>query len=77
MINPENESRIKELIEQGWQFYLGYDDTNLDNIVQWEAAFTRKKKAGGYDNHKSGLHLTNPDIAIEIAYLNVKNGIRL
>jgi hypothetical protein len=71
--------RAMELIEQGWEFFLHYGDHSTYSDIQepcWEADFTRKLKNGKWDNHEDGYGLT-PDIAIEKAYNNIKNGVRL
>lgn len=73
-------NQVNELIKHGWSFTLHYGDntTWCDTIEQpcWEADFTRKKVNGLWDNHESGYGNT-PDIAIDKAYNNIKNGVRL
>jgi hypothetical protein len=73
-------NQVNELIKQGWEFTLHFGDnrTWCDIIEQpcWEADFTRKKDNGLWDNHESGYG-NSPDLAIEKAYNNIINGVRL
>ena len=79
LINKETSLKIKELTDKDWEFTLHFGDNttwgSLDGI-SWEADFTRKKKNGLWDNHESG-HSLDPNEAINKAYSNIKNGIRL
>jgi hypothetical protein len=73
-------NQVTELIKQGWEFTLHYGDNSAwcKDMQQpcWEANFTRKKDNGLWDNHESG-YCSSPDSAIEIAYNNIKKGVRL
>jgi hypothetical protein len=78
-ITKESSSKVKELTDAGWQFMLHYsDEYSYECDIEgsyWCADFTRKLPNRLYDNHKSGYSL-DPNKAIEIAYHNIKNGIR-
>lgn len=72
-------NKVNELIKDGWEFMLHYGDHASYCDIQepcWEADFTRRKDNGLWDNHKCGYD-NSPDLAVEKAYNNVKNGVRL
>ena len=80
MINSKQRKNIEELISNGWQFWISYApmDLNPNNKFGWEADFTRYIPSTGlYDNHETGIHETDPNKAIEIAYNNIINGNKL
>ena len=71
--------KINELIGNGWEFTLHYGDHMTYCEIEepsWEADFTKKKVNGKWDNHKCGYG-TLPDDAVNKAYDNIKNGLRL
>ena len=72
-------NQVNELIKQGWEFTLHHGDHKTYCDIQepcWEADFTRKKDDGLWDNHECGYG-NSPDLAIENAFNNIKNGVRL
>ena len=71
--------KVQELLDDGWEFTLHYGDHSTYcniKVPSWEADFTRRLRSGLWDNHKDGYALT-VDGAIDDAYYNIKNGIRL
>jgi hypothetical protein len=79
LINAISTNQINELLKDGWEFMLHYGDHKTFCDIQeacWEADFTRLINNGLWDNHESGYDV-DPNIAINIAYKNIKNGIRL
>lgn len=54
---------------------MHYSDNSISKRICWESDFTRKLPNGLWDNHEVG-HGDTPDIAIENAYANIKNGIK-
>jgi hypothetical protein len=88
MISEENEKKINELINKGWEFMLIYTDDTLINRdlrityykegqFHWEADFTKRKKNGKWDNHISGHSLNDVNECIAMAYDNIKKHRRL
>ena len=79
LLKKETTTKIKELTKDGWEFTLHFGDHSTEcpvNENTWEADFTRKMKNGLYDNHKCGYSLS-ADEAVNKAYSNIKNGVRL
>lgn len=79
LLNTSASNQIRELIEDGWEFMLVYGDNSTRCDIKelcWEADFTRQKDDGYWDNHESGYDLC-PNEAINKAYNNIKNGVKL
>ncbi len=78
-INQNSQNQINELIGLGWEFMLHYGKHDTYCKIKtnsWEADFTKRKDDGLWDNHESGYSLM-VDEAINIAYNNIKNEVRL
>lgn len=79
LISKETYLKTIELIKEGWEFTLHFGDHSTWcslKVNSWEADFTRKMKNGLWDNHKCGYSLS-ADEAVNKAYSNIKNGVRL
>ena len=79
-ISKESQNKVEELINDGWDFFIHFGDNyDMDecDIKEkcFEVDFTRQLEDGGYDNHVDGYDI-NPNIAIAIAYNNIKSGNR-
>jgi len=71
--------QVNLLIDNGWEFSLHYGDHEDSSNIKgfsWEAYFTKRKSNRLWDNHEPGYDIS-PDGAIDKAYNNIKNGIRL
>jgi len=71
-------NHMNELISEGWEFSLHYGDHKTDCDIKqpcWQADFTRMKDDGLWDNHECGYG-SQPGLAVEIAYRNIKNGVK-
>jgi hypothetical protein len=87
MINEDNEKKINELINKGWEFMLLYTDSNYiiseqetlykERQFHWEADFSKRKKNNLWDNHECGHSLDNVNDCIAMAYDNIKKHKRL
>ena len=76
VLTTETYNKINELINKGWEFTLHYGIHRRSiNTPDWEADFTRKLSTGLWDNHMQGYGAT-PNIAIDMSYMNIKNGIK-
>jgi hypothetical protein len=79
LLNERSVQQINELIKDNWEFSLHFGDHQFDcdlKLPSWEADFTKRLETGKWDNHKCGYSYV-PDEAINSAYMNIKNGVRL
>lgn len=79
LISLISSKQVNELISDGWEFTLHYGDHSTYCDIKepsWECDFTRKGDDGLWDNHECGYG-HSPESAIEKAYQNIKNGVRL
>lgn len=78
MLTQESFDKINELISLGWSFMLTHGDIYGEILnFGWECDFTRKLPSGRYDNHETGISVDDPNIAVAIAYDNIKAGKKL
>lgn len=77
-INEKSNKLIEELIQEGWEFSIAWTQScsEFQGVAEkvWDADFTRKKSDGLWDNHQSGISESDPNLAIQRAYENIKKG---
>ena len=80
MISNKAQETIRRAIISGWSFNLEYSDLSCDKFPDgyyWSADFFRRAADGLFDNYKCGLHEFSANDAIEEAWQNVLNAIRV
>lgn len=65
LITPEVWVKVQELINEGWQFYIDYNNYSQPSVNNfWEASFSKREGDDGNLLRQVGKHPTDPNIAI-------------